>query len=68
MNYGGLIIAAAGVFTLACAAMNFNWFMEHRKARFFVKVMGRDGASIFYAVLGLGLAVLGALLFAGVIN
>jgi len=68
MNYGGLIIAAAGVFTLVCAAMNFDWFMEHRKARFFVKIMGRNGARILYGALGLGLVALGALLFAGAIE
>lgn len=68
MSYGGLIVTAGGVFTLVCAAMNFNWFMEHRKARFFVKILGRDGARIFYAVLGLGLVTVGALLLAGVVN
>lgn len=67
MNYGGLVFAAAGVFALVCAAMNFDWFMEHRRARLLVKALSRTGARIFYGALGLALIAFGALNFLGVI-
>ena len=66
MNVRGLVIVLAGVFTIFCAAMNFNWFMEHRKARYIVKYVGRNGARVFYGVLGLMLVSMGALLLLGV--
>ncbi len=55
----GTVAIASGVFTIVCAAADFEFFMGHRKAQFFVKLLGRDGARFFYAVLGLALCVLG---------
>lgn len=51
----GLII---GLFFIVCAVMNFDWLMEHRKARFFIKAFGRTGTRIFYAVLGIAIIVI----------
>ena len=59
---GGLIIAG-GVFTIFCAAMNYNWFMNHYKADLFVKIFGRNGARLFYIVLGIVLIFLGFKLY-----
>ncbi len=67
MNHSGWILAAAGLFSVVCAAFDFEWFMNHRKARFFVKILGRGGARIFYGVLGLALVVLGGLILYRVI-
>ena len=59
MNWMGLLIAGAGAFSVAGAIADWDWFMESRKARFFVKVLGRTGARIFYGLLGLALIALG---------
>jgi hypothetical protein len=68
MNPIGLLFVALGVFTALAAALDWEWFMEDRKARFFVRLFGRGGARMFYAFLGFGLIVLGALLAARVIQ
>ncbi len=53
------LIIFLGAFSLFCAVMNFDWFMESRRARIFVGMFGRDGARIFYGLLGLALMGLG---------
>ena len=68
MNPIGLLFVALGVFTALAAALDWEWWMGGRKARFFVVLFGRGGARMFYALLGIGLIVLGALLAAGVIQ
>jgi hypothetical protein len=59
----GLLIAGAGAFSLAGAAGDWDFFMNHRKARIWVALFGRTGARAFYGLLGLGLVV-GGLFFA----
>lgn len=54
-----LIIVAAGAFSLAGAVLNWDWFMNARKAQFFVRRFGRNGARAFYAILGIALMTLG---------
>ena len=68
MNAFGLIIVGAGLFALAGAVFDWDFFMESRKARFFTAIVGRTGARIFYTILGIALLVLGALMAAGVIQ
>ncbi len=68
MNPTGLLIVAIGAFALSGAGFDWDWFMENRKARFFVSIFGRTGARVFYALLGAGLVVLGVLIAAGVID
>jgi small neutral amino acid transporter SnatA (MarC family) len=51
-----------GLFSFAGALLDWEWFMTNYKAAFFVRILGRGGARLFYAFLGLSLAVLG---FAG---
>ena len=48
-----VLLIACGLFSIICAYKDFDWFMNHRKARFMVNVIGRKGARIFYGVLGL---------------
>ena len=48
-----LLMIGAGVFTIMGAIMDWNWFMNSRRARFFVGIFGRTGARIFYILLGL---------------
>jgi hypothetical protein len=54
-----LLFGGAGLFTIAGAIFNWDWFMNDYRARFFVKIFGRDGARIFYVILGLVIIVLG---------
>lgn len=57
------LIAACGLFSLVCAAKNYDWFMEHRKARALSAIIGRTGARVFYITLGVALIVAGILFF-----
>ena len=67
MNFTGLIIVAARLFSLCAAALDWNLFMQSRKAQWIVGIFGRNGARVFYGILGLGLMVLGGLIAAGVL-
>jgi len=62
------IIVAAGAFAICGAAFDWDWFINHRKARFFVTLFGRTGTRIFYGILGSALVVLGALLATGILK
>lgn len=64
----GLLFIVIGLFAICGAGYDWDWFMNHRKTRFFVAVLTRTGARIFYALLGGGLVTLGALLALGVIS
>ncbi len=64
----GLLFIGAGLFSIIGAVLDKDWFMDNRKARPFVKLLTRNGARIFYIALGVVIAVIGALLMAGVIS
>ncbi len=66
MDPTGLLILAIGAFSCLGAILNWDFYFNARKARFFVSMLGRNGARLFYLILGLGLMVLGGLLAAGV--
>ncbi len=68
MNPVGLVLIAGGAFALCGAGFNWDWFMDHPKARFFSGIFGRTGARLFYGLLGVGLVVLGGLFVIGVIR
>lgn len=53
----GILILACGIFTIFCAAKDYDWFMNHRKAKLFVAIFGRGGARVVYVLLGLVLTV-----------
>ena len=65
MNPEGLVLAAIGIFSVCGAALDWEFFMNHRKARFMVAILGRAGARAFYGLLGSGLVVCGALMSLG---
>jgi hypothetical protein len=52
MSAANIFVGAAGLVTLLGALFDWDWFMEHRKARFFTEMLGRGGARVFYGVLG----------------
>lgn len=56
-----------GAFALTCAALDWDWFMNRRKAQLFCKLLGRGGARIFYGVLGAALLGFGICIVSGVV-
>jgi len=54
-----LLAFAAASFVIIAVILDWNWFFEHPKAKFFVDRFGRGGARVFYAGLGCALIVLG---------
>jgi len=64
----GLIVTAVGLFSLAGGALNWTFFMENRKAKRMIALIGYAGARIFYCVLGAVIAIVGALMVVGVIR
>jgi hypothetical protein len=55
----------SGGMALLGAALDWDWFMNHRKVRFFVTAFGRFGARLMYGVLGLVLFGLGCAILSG---
>ena len=55
----GLIAILFGIFTMVCAYKDYEWYMGNHKAKFFVNLLGRDGARAFYGVLGFIITLLG---------
>ncbi|NBX37155.1 MAG: hypothetical protein EBR10_08040 [Planctomycetes bacterium] len=68
MNPIELIFIAGGVFSIYGAVTDWDWFINHHKARFYVSILGRSGARVFYGVLGIVLIVLGALMALGILK
>ena len=61
-------IVGAGVFAICGAWFDWDFFMNHRKARVFVRLFGRNGTRLFYGVLGTAILVLGVLLVMDVLE
>jgi small neutral amino acid transporter SnatA (MarC family) len=55
-----VLFVLAGLFSLAGALLNWGWFMSHYKAAVIVRLIGRTGARVLYALIGLFLIGLGA--------
>ena len=49
------LFIALGIFSIVAAILNLDWYFQTSGAMTFVKWLGRKGARIFYALLGLGL-------------
>lgn len=60
MEPTALFAAFCGVFVIAAAVLDWDWFFTNWRARFFVNLFGRDGARLFYALLGVFFFVLAA--------
>ena len=57
-----LIGVLAGGFSIFCAVKDYDFFMNSSKAWLFVKLFGRNGARIFYIILGAVIICCGLLL------
>ncbi len=64
----GFVCLTAGVFCIVCAAMDYDFFMNDKKAWIFVKLLGRNGARVFYVIVGAAFVVAGVLFAAGIIT
>ncbi len=62
------LLALIGLFASVASIANWDFFFESRKAQFIVKFMGRNGARIFYGLLGGAIFSLGFLALIGAIN
>ncbi len=63
----GCVLAVAGAFALSAAIFDWDWFMNARKAQFFVGLFGRGGTRILYGLLGMAFLVYGMLVLASVV-
>jgi len=48
-----------GLYAIAGAALNWEWFMGDPKAKIFARLFGRTGTRIFYILLGVGAVIIG---------
>jgi len=60
-----LVLLAGGIFCIAGALFNWDWFMENKRSRYGIRLFSRNGARIFYCVIGLAIIVLGFLGMSG---
>lgn len=67
-NIAGIVVILCGMFSAAGGLFGWDWFLNHRKARLWVKLLGRNGARGFYVVLGVALAGFGSALLMGVLE
>lgn len=58
--WASILFVFAGLFSIAGAILDWEWFMTSRRAAMFVRLLGRTGARIFYTLLGLFLVGVGA--------
>ncbi len=56
-----LLLILIGLFSILGGILNWNWFMNNWRARFFVNIFGRNGARIFYVGLGILMVAAGIL-------
>ncbi|MFK7768456.1 MAG: immunity 17 family protein [Mariniblastus sp.] len=66
-NWLGPLLILSGLFSIAGAALDWNWFMNNSKAWLFTKLFGRNGARVCYILLGLILVAMGIGLVFGLI-
>ncbi len=56
---GFLLCILGGLFAIAGAAFNWDWFMQNPKANVFVRLLGRTGARVFYIIVGVSAIFMG---------
>ncbi len=58
-----LLLASIGTFSVLGAWKNWDWFMNNRRARLVISLLGRTGARWFYALIGLFFLISAVALF-----
>ncbi|MBP6408047.1 MAG: immunity 17 family protein [Fusobacteriaceae bacterium] len=64
----GIFFVLAGLFSILGAVKNWDFFMNNRKAYIWVKLFGRNGARIFYGILGFVIAIIGLGISVGILH
>ncbi len=64
----GIVIMVAGAFIVAAGIFQWKWFMNTRRAKFFLSKFGEKGVRIFYIVSGAVTIVIGLLAVLGIIK
>ena len=59
MNILAVLMVALGVFAMAAAIQDWDFFLNARRAGFFVQLFGRRGARVVYLLLGAVLMLAG---------
>ena len=59
MGFVDVLLVIAGLFSIISSIANWDWYFNNSRAQFFVKTFGRNGARVFYIVIG------GLLIFLG---
>lgn len=59
MDFDLFIAFLGGLFAICAGVFDWDFFFDNNKARPFVKFFGRNGARIFYIVLGIVLVIAG---------
>ena len=62
------VLVGVGALAVCGGVFDWDWFMNNRKARLWVKLFGRKGARVFYVFLGGALTAAGIAMVAGVIG
>ena len=58
-----VLFIVLGVFSIIASVLNLDWYFQTDGARMFVKRLGRNGARIFYVLLGIALIACGVVGF-----
>ncbi len=68
MSFLYYLMIAFGALIFVAGLTNWEWYFKQRRAQTMIKLMGRNGARIFYALLGLFFAAFGYLVLNGTIK
>ena len=58
-DFSFLLFIVVGFYSIAGAALNWEWFMGDPKAKVFARLFGRTGTRFFYILLGVGTLIFG---------
>ena len=57
-----VLIILCGLFSIVCAAKEYEFFMGSRKAQTLIRIIGVTGAKFFYITLGCVLVIVGVVI------
>jgi len=64
----GSVAIALGAFVASAAIFNWDWYYQLRKPQWVESLWGRTTARIIFAIVGLGLIVLGGVIAIGMLT
>lgn len=57
-----LVFILGGAFSIFCSVKDYDWFFNNHRAKPFVFLLGRNGARVFYILLGIFIIVVSFLI------